>query len=140
MYVEAYELIREILEDEELQAYVKESTGKRLAVIDSGPRATAPAASVVFVGGPVNRGENTMQNVDYDVTFSLPYWGADGLMKCHRLLDVAVEAFFAHEQREEGRVRRRNFITEVNPQMMEEDPEAKWWVVTLKVTVTIFRG
>ena len=140
MYVEAYELIHEILEDEELQAYVKDSTGKRLAVIDSGPRVTAPAASIAFMGGSISRGENAMQDAEYDVTFAMPYWGADGMKKCHGLLDVAIEAFFAHEQREGGGARRRNFIKTVNPLMMEEDPEAKWWVVTLRVTATIFRA
>ena len=139
MYVEAYELIREILEDEELNAYVKESAGKRLAVIDSGPQTTVPAASIAFVGGRVSRGENAMQGADYDVTFHMPYWGADGMRKCHRLLDAAVEAFFSHELGRESGPGRRNFIMSVSPSLMEEDPEEKWWVVTLRVTATVFR-
>lgn len=140
MYSEAYSLLREILEDEELNQYVKDSTGKRLAVIDSGPMTTTPAASISFVGGWVNRGENTMQETNYMVTFSMPYWGADGMKKCHKLLDVAVEAFFAHEMREPaGRNQRRNWVLLVNPSLMEEDPEKKWWIVALQVTISIFR-
>lgn len=140
MYVEAYELIHEILEDEELNKYVKETTGKRLAIIDSGPATTAPAASITFVGGAVNRSENTLQHTDYTVTFSMPYWGADGMKKCHRLLDVAMEAFFAHEVREPaGRNQRKNYVVTMNPSLIEEDPEAKWWIVSLQATISIFR-
>lgn len=140
MYVEAYSLLREILEDEELNQYVKDSTGKRLAIIDSGPMTTTPAASISFVGGTINRGENSMQGTEYTVTFLMPYWGADGMKKCHALLDVAVEAFFAHELREPaGRNQRRNFVLRVNPTLMEEDPEKKWWIVALQVTISIFR-
>ena len=138
MYVEAYELVREILEDEELGQYVLRTTGKRLAVIDSGPQVTVPSAGVAFVGGEVSRSENAMQTADYDVTFALPYWDADGMRLCHGLLDVAVEAAFAHEQREEGRGR-RNFVLRASPSLMEEDPEEKWWTVGLRLTVTIFR-
>ena len=46
MYKEAYELIREILEDEKLNEFVKRTTGKRLAIIDSGPKVTFPAAGI----------------------------------------------------------------------------------------------
>ena len=141
MYVEAYELIREVLEDEELQACVKELTGKRLAVIDSGPLVTSPAAGIIFEGGEITRAENTIQSVDYTVTFTMPHWGRDGMMKCHRLLDEAVEAFFAHEIRApSGRSQERNFVMTANPTLMEEDPEDKWWAVALRVTVSIFRG
>ena len=140
MYVEAYELIHEILEDEELNKHVKETTGKRLAIVDSGPVATVPAASITFVGGAVNRSENTLQHTDYTVTFSMPYWGADGMKKCHKLLDVAIEAFFAHELREpSGRGQRRNYVLTVSPTLTEEDPEKKLWTVGLLVTVSIFR-
>ena len=136
MYKEAYELIREILDDEQLNRYVLESTGKALAVIDSGPQVTMPAAAIVFNGGEISRAENSMQTVEYDVPFALPYWGADGMRKCHDFLDVAMDAFFSHEQR--GETGRRNFIVKANPFMMEEEPEEKWWAVTIKVTVSIF--
>ncbi len=136
MYKESYELIREILEDEQLNKYVLETTGKALAVIDSGPQVTMPAAAIVFNGGEVSWAENSMQIVEYDVPFALPYWGADGMKKCHDFLDVALDAFFSHEQRAE--FGRRNFIVKANPFMMEEDTEEKFWLVTIRVTVSIF--
>ena len=136
MYKEAYELIREVLEDEQLNRYVLETTGKALTVIDSGPQVTMPAAAIVFDGGEVSRAENSMQTVEYDVPFALPYWGADGMKKCHDFLDVAIDAFFSHEQRDS--TGRRNFVVKVNPFMIEEEPEEKWWAVTLRVTVSVF--
>ena len=136
MYKEAYGLIRDILEDEQLNKYVLETTGKALAVIDSGPQVTMPAAAIVFNGGEVSRAENSMQTVEYDVPFALPYWGADGMRKCHDFLDVALDAFFSHEQHSE--TGRRNFVVKVNPFMMEEEPEEKWWAVTIRVTVSVF--
>ncbi len=136
MYRESYELIREILNDEQLNKYVLESTGKALAVIDSGPQVTMPAAAIVFNGGEVTRAENSMQTVEYDVPFALPYWGTDGMKKCHEFLDIALDTFFSHERR--AKSGRRNFIVKANPFMMEEDPEEKFWVVTIRVTVSIF--
>ena len=136
MYKESYELIREILEDEQLNKYVFETTGKALAVIDSGPQVTMPAAAIVFNGGEVSCAENSMQTVEYDIPFALPYWGADGMKKCHDFLDVAIDAFFSHEQRDS--TGRRNFIVKANPFMMEEEPEEKWWAVTIRVTVSVF--
>ena len=77
-----------------------------------------------------------MQTVEYDIPFALPYWGADGMRKCHDFLDVALDAFFSHERR--NSTGRRNFVVKVNPFMIEEDPEEKFWLVTLRVTVSIF--
>ena len=136
MYKEAYELIREILDDEQLNRYVLESTGKAMAVIYSGPQVTMPAAAIVFNGGEVSRAENSMRTVEYDVPFAMPYWGTDGMRKCHEFLDVALDAFLSHEQRSEAG--RRNFVVKANPFMMEESPEEKFWLVTLRVTVSVF--
>lgn len=135
MYGEAYELIREILEDEKLNEFVQRSTGKRLAVIDSGPQVTMPAAGIVFRGGEIAEPGNHMQEVQYDVPFALPYFGADAMRRCHEFLDVAVEAFFAHERVTAGR---RNFVLRAEPMLVENDPEEKWWTVAIRVTVSIF--
>ena len=54
MYKEAYELIREILEDDKLNEFVHKTTGKRLAIIDSGPKVTFPAVGIVFRGGEIS--------------------------------------------------------------------------------------
>ena len=94
MYKEAYELIREILEDEKLNEFVKRTTGKRLAIIDSGPKVTFPAVGIVFRGGEISRPDNNMQEVQYDIPFGLPYFDANAMARCHEFLDVAIEEFF----------------------------------------------
>ena len=135
MYKEAYELIREILEDEKLNEFVKRTTGKRLAIIDSGPKVTFPAAGIVFRGGEISRPDNTMQEVQYDIPFGLPYFDTNAMARCHEFLDVAVEAFFAHERLTGGH---RNFVKRVEPLLVEDDPEEKCWTVAVRATISIF--
>ena len=139
MYSEAYALIREILEDEKLNEFVVRTTGKKLAVIDSGPQVTVPAAGIFFNGGPVSRGENTVQDAEYRVAFALPYWGADGMRLCHEFLDVAVEAFFSHELGRESGPGRRNYVKTLEPFLAEDDPEKQWWTVGVQAVVSMFR-
>ena len=137
MYVEAYELIREILEDEELNDFVLRTTRKKLAVIDSGPQVTVPAAGIFFIGGEISRGENTVQEAEYRVAFVLPYWGENGMRLCHEFLDVAVRAFYAYERpRDPGR---SNYVLRLDPFLAEDDPEKQWWTVGVRVFVSIFR-
>ena len=81
MYKEAYELIREILEDDKLNEFVQKTTGKRLAIIDSGPKVTFPAAGIMFRGGEISRPDNNMQEVQYDVPFGLPYFDANAMAR-----------------------------------------------------------
>ncbi len=131
MYAEAYDLIRDILEDEQLNAFIKKSTGKKLAIIDAGPPVTTPAAGILFVGGEIANPDNQMQKVRYNVPFALPYWDAKAMRRCHEFLDIAVEAFYAHK-------RGRNFVISVDPALMEDDPESQWWTVALRVTIAIF--
>lgn len=138
MYIEAYDLIREILGDAELEAHVLRTTGKGLTVIDGGPQVTTPAAVITFLGGDISRGENTRQDVSYRVTFAMPYWGADGMRRCHELLDVAIEAFFEHEIRSGNAC--RSYIKRVDPTLVEEDAEGKWWNVGLSAVVSTSRS
>lgn len=135
MYKEAYELIREILEDEKLNEFIQKTTGKRLAIIDSGPKVTFPAVGIMLHGGEISRPDNNMQEVQYNIPFGLPYFDANAMARCHEFLDVAIEAFFAHERLTEGR---RNFVKRVEPLLVEDDPEEKCWTVAVRATIAIF--
>ena len=135
MYKEAYELIREILEDDKLNEFVHKTTGKRLAIIDSGPKVTFPAVGIVYRDGEISRPDNNMQEVQYDIPFGLPYFDANAMARCHEFLDVVIDAFFAHERLTEGR---RNFVKRVEPLLVEDDPEEKWWTVAVRATIAIF--
>ena len=135
MYKEAYELIREILEDEKLNEFIQKTTGKRLAIIDSGPKVTFPAAGIMFRGGEISRPDNNMQEVQYDVPFGLPYFDANAMARCHEFLDVAIETFFAHEPHTGGH---RNIVNRVEPPLVEDDPEEKCWTVAVRATIAIF--
>ena len=136
MFKEAYNLIIEILDDEDFNNYIKENTGKTLAIIDAGAKLTTPSASITFGGGEISRAENTLQNVDYIISFALPFWSAESMKKCHDFLDKAIETFFAHEQKYS--MNRKNFITKISPSITEEDTEKKLWTVSLRVTVSIY--
>lgn len=136
MYSEAYELLREILDDEALNSYILHETGKHLAVIEAGARSSIPSASISFRGGQTSYSDNTSNEVMYTVDFALPYWGADALRKSHEFLDVAVKAFFEHEQR--FNPVRVNRIKSVNPSITEQYEDSELWTVAFDVTVLIF--
>ena len=136
MYTEAYELLREILDDEELNAFVVRETGKHLAVIDAGARITTPSAAITFGGGETSYADNTPHEVRYRVDFALPDWSADALRKSHEFLDVAIKAFFEHEQR--NNPVRVNRVKSVNPSIRELDEESEIWTVAFDVTVLVF--
>ncbi|MBQ3347577.1 MAG: hypothetical protein IJG39_10860 [Synergistaceae bacterium] len=136
MYTQAYELIREILDDEALNDFVFDETGKHLAVIDAGAQVTIPAVKITFTGGEISCSDNVQQLARYSVEFALPFWGADALEQCHKFLDVAVRAFFDHEQREiPGRINR---VIRISPSITEIDEESEVWTVALDVAVSIF--
>ena len=136
MYVEAYELLREILEDEELNAYIFNITGKHLAVINAGAQVTIPSARITFEGGEISCSDNTSQDTRYSVEFALPFWGDDALELSHEFLDVAVRAFFEHEQRDNPI--RINRVVRINPSISEFNEESELWTVAFDVTVSVF--
>ena len=136
MYVEAYELLREILDDEALNAYIFEETGKHLAVIDAGAEITIPSASILFIGGETSYADNTAHEVNYRIEFALPLWGDDALRISHEFLDVAVKAFFEHELR--SNPIRVNRVNSVNPSISEQNAESELWTVAFDVTVSVF--
>ena len=136
MYKEAYELLREILDDETLNEYIFNETGKHLAVIDAGAKITIPSVTISFGGGETSYADNTPHEVRYTVDFALPFWGANALRKSHEFLDVAIKAFFEHEQRNNPvRVKR---VKSVNPSIRELDEESEIWTVAFDVTVLVF--
>ena len=136
MYKEAYELLREILDDEILNDYVKNLTGKHLAVIDAGAQITTPAVKITFVGGEISRADNAMQTVRYNIAFFLPFWGTDALEMSHDFMDVAIQAFFDHEQRTNPA--RVNRVLRIVPSIVEEAEDSELWTVAFDATVSIF--
>ena len=135
MYTEAYELLREILDDEALNQYIFNETGKHLAIIDAGAKITIPSATITFGGGETSYADKSHE-VRYTVDFALPFWGVDALIKSHEFLDVAIKAFFEHEQR--NNPVRVNRVKTVNPSINEQGEESELWTVTLDVAVLVF--
>ncbi|MBR0167727.1 MAG: hypothetical protein IJQ08_03550 [Synergistaceae bacterium] len=136
MYKEAYELLREILDDETLNEYIFNETGKHLAVIDAGAQITTPSAKITFSGGGISQSDNVMQFANYNVAFAFPFWDANALGKSHEFLDVAVKAFFEHEMRTNSI--HINRVMRVSPSISEYDEESELWTVAFDVAVSIF--
>lgn len=132
MYREAYNLLREIIDDEQLNQYIFNETGKHLAVIDAGARVTAPYVSINLQGGSFTRKTNSSVDIDYLVTFALPFWGADAFIKCIDFIDFALPIFFDYRGK-------RNFILRADPSINEFDAEAsQLWTVQILLTVSAF--
>lgn len=136
MYLEAYELLLEILQDQELNDFIFAETGKHLAIIDAGAQITIPAVKITFEGGETSYADNTAHEVRYTVNFALPFWSADALRKNHEFLDVAMRAFFGYEQRTNPI--HVNRVQSVNPSITEQNEESEVWIVTFNVTVLVF--
>ena len=131
MFKEAYALIREILEDEQLNQYIFENTGKRLAVINAGAQVTTPAANVTLSSGTKTRRSNTSNEVNYLISFALPFFGADAFDKCLDFLDFVIPIFFDYKTK-------KDFIKSVNPSIIEQDSERDFWIINFNVTVEVF--
>lgn len=129
-------MLREILDDEKLNDYVKKETGKHLAIIDAGAQITIPAAKITFTGSSITFSDNTKQEANYNIAFILPFWGADALRKSHEFLDVATLAFFEHEQRDNPI--KVNRVIRLRPSIIEQGEESEVWTVALDATVSIF--
>ena len=136
MYIEAYELLHEILEDEALNEFIFKETGKHLAVIDAGAQITIPAVNISFLGGEISKSDNTMQLARYNVAFMLPFWSTDAFRVSHEFMDVAIHAFYDHEQRDNPV--RVNRVIRISPSISEIDEESELWTVTFEVTVSVF--
>ena len=132
MFREAYSLIREILNDEDLNAYILDVTGKHLAVIDAGAKVTAPAAAILFNGGDFSRRQNSSNEIGFTVSFAMPFWGAEAFLRCIDFADFALPVFFDYKGR-------HNFILRVNPSINElDDSDSRLWTVDFALTVSVF--
>ena len=136
MYIEAYELLHEILEDKALNEFIFKETGKHLAVIDAGAQITIPAVNITFLGGEISKADNTMQLARYNITFMLPFWGANAFRVSQEFLDVAVQAFFNYEQRDNPVGINR--VMRISPSISNIDEEDELWTVAFEVTVSVF--
>ena len=131
MYREAYNLLREILDDEQLNQYIFEATGKYLAVINAGAKITAPCASINLNGGAFTRRNNSNSEIDYLISFVLPFWGADAFTKCIDFVDFVLPILFDYRDK-------RNFILRANPTINELDAEnSQLWTVDIIATVSV---
>ncbi len=131
MYREAYNLLREVLDDDQLNEYILTGTGKHLAVIDAGAKVTAPCASINLNGGSITRKSNSSTEIEYLVSFALPFWGADAFIRCLDFIDFAIPIFFDYRDK-------RNFILSANPSINEVDAEnSQLWTVDILFTVSI---
>ena len=132
MYIDAYNLLREILDDEQLNQYIFKETGKHLAVINAGAKVTAPCVSINLNGGSFTRKSNSGTEIDFLVSFALPFWGADAFTKCLDFIDFAIPVFFDYRDR-------HNFILRANPSINELDAEgSQLWTVEILFTVSAF--
>ena len=133
MYKEAYNLIREILDDEQLNQYIKDVTGKALAVISAGPQVDTPAVRIALSGGEFTRSSNTTHEVNFTVTFDFPFWGDDAFEQGIDFIDFALPIFFDYGSGKNN----KNVITKANPSINEIDPESNFWTVNFNLTIKI---
>ena len=128
----------EILNDNLIQDFVFEATGKHLAIINAGAQITSPSVTVSFAGSDITYSDNVPQSARYNVAFSLPFWGDDALAVCHDFLDVAVRVFFEHELRVNPNPLQRNKVLRLSPSIVEQNDDSDSWTVAFEVTVSIF--
>ena len=131
MYSQAYKLVREILEDEELNAFIFEETGKHLAIIDAGAQITTPAALISFAGGDFSRRDNTSTEVEFTVSFLMPYWGDTAFTSCLKFLDFVIPVFFAYSDA-------GAYIVNASPAIHEPDDVSEQWSIDITLTVKVF--
>lgn len=130
MYKEAYLLIREALDDEQLNQYVFENMGKNLAIINAGAQITTPAANITLSGGTQSRRSNTSNSVEYLISFAMPFFGSDAFDKCLDFIDFAIPIFLEYRTKTE-------FIRIINPSIIEKDSERDFWIINFNITVEV---
>ena len=121
----------EILEDERLKEYISKTVGKKLAVINAGAQVTTPSATISLNGGECTRASNTNQEVNYKISFALPFFGANAYDKCLDFLDFLIPIFFDYRTRTE-------FIKSASPSLIEQNNDIKTWIININVIVEVF--
>ena len=134
MFKQAYILICEILNDEQLNSYIHEITGKYLTIINAGPVIDTPAASITLTGGEVSRKFNTSSDLQFNVAFAMPFWGIDGFSLGLEFVDNILPVFMAYGNGEKN----QNIITRIVPSINEQDPENNFWIINFSLTIKIF--
>ena len=125
----------EIINDNIIQDFVVEATGKHLAIINSDVQVSASAAKINFIGGNISLADNSIQKVNYNVAFYLPLWDDHAFAECHDFIDHAVLAFANHEIKTRGK---RNYILNLNPSISEQSNDSEDWIVAFDVSISIF--
>lgn len=132
MYREAYNLLREVLDDDQLNQYIFTETGKHLVVIDAGVKVTAPCVSINLNGGSLTRKSNSSTEIEYLLSFTLPFWGTDAFTRCLDFIDFTLPIFFDYRDK-------HNFVFRANPSINEIDAEnSQLWTVDILFTVSVF--
>ncbi len=131
MFSEIYSLIRDILNDTELNDYIFKLTGKNLAVIDAGAQVTSPSAKILFNGGEITRASNTKQAVSFVVSFMLPFWNAEAFSDCLNFIEFVIPICFNYSTDNGG------FISSIIPSI-SENSDNNFWVVNLNFTAFSF--
>ena len=126
MFKETYSLLLEILADEEINQYVSKYVGKKLTVINAGAQVTSPSATITL-----NNGELPfIKEIGYQISFALPFFGANSFDKCLDFLDTVIPIFFEYRTK-------TIFIKSVSPSVIEHNNEIKSWVININVIVEV---
>lgn len=129
MFKHAYSLIREFLDDEELQHFFVENTGKHLAVINAGAQVTSPTAKISLNSGEVSRKSNTNNDLVFSVSFAIPFFGSDAFERCIDFVDFVAPICLDYKTK-------HTFIKYVTPSIIELDNENDFWVVVLNISIS----
>ncbi len=133
MYSEAFNLLCEILDDQQLNDYIKEITGKNLTIINSGVQIDTPAARIALTGGDYTRSINTNGEVNFSVAFDMPLWNDNAFEQAVDFLDYVIPIFFSYG----SGLNNKNIITRASPVIHEIDPEKDFWTITINLTIKI---
>ena len=131
MFRKAYDFIRDILNDKQIDDYIWDFTCKHLAIIDAGAKVTVPAAQISFAEGRSSRRGNTAVEAAFNVDFALPFWGADAFAKCLDFVDFVIPVIFDYREQ-------NAFVSHVASNILEpEELSSQIWHVQLSISISI---
>lgn len=137
MFIAAYDLLNEILDDEELHDWIKFNTGKDLSVNNAGKVLSYPCVEYVLNSARVRNYSNSMQDADYDVNFYIPLFGLDAQAKLHAFLDVITRVFYGYEVYSQGNNKVHVRYLDI---AIERYDDAKIWVVKASVSIAMYKN
>lgn len=131
MFRKAYDFIRSILNEKQVDDYILTLTNKHLAVLDAGAKVTVPSAQISFAEGRSSRRANTAVEVAFNVDFALPFWGNDAFAQCLGFVDFIVPALFDYREQ-------FAFVSHVASNILEpEELSSQIWHVLLSISISI---